>query len=78
VLIAAFALQRVSDLQVSTDGGKTWQSGLSRQTYNFFEKSSGFGASTVAVKVISVDGDSVVVKNVAVTGGNLVTAGSNF
>jgi len=70
--------QRVKDLQVSTDGGKTWKGGLTRQTYNYFEKSSGFGTNTVAVKAISVNGGSVIVKNIAVTGDNVVTAGSNF
>jgi hypothetical protein len=46
--------------------------------YNFFQQSSGFGVTSVAVKVISVDNDEVVVKNVEVVGGKLVTAGSNF
>lgn len=72
------SLQRVADLQVSTDGGSTWQSGLSRQDYNFFQESSGFGTTSVAVKVVSIDGDEVVVDDVNVTGGTLVTATANF
>ena len=70
--------QAIADLQVSTDGGRTWKGGLTRQDYNFFENSSGFGTSSVDVRVLSVDGDAVVVKNVAVTSGNLVTGSRNF
>lgn len=67
----------VASLEVSTDGGSTWQ-GTTRQTYNFFENSAGFGTTTVDVKVTSTSGDSVVVKNVNVASGASTTAGSNF
>lgn len=70
--------QRVADLQYSTDGGKTWNSGLQRQSYNYFELSSGTGADSVAVRAESVDGDRVVVKDVKVSGGNLVEGSANF
>lgn len=70
--------QRVQDLQVSTDGGRSWQSGLNRMQYNFFENSSGFGSDTVSVKAIAEDGSTVVVNDIAVQGGNTKTAGSNF
>lgn len=46
--------------------------------YNFFQKSSGFGATIVAVKVVSIDGDEVAIKGCSVTGGQLCTATSNF
>ncbi|KAI5367703.1 putative rlpA-like protein, double-psi beta-barrel [Septoria linicola] len=72
------ANKRVATLQYSTDGGKTWKGGLTRKPYNFFELSSGTGSNTVAVRAESEDGDRVVVKNVAVTGGNLVTGTGNF
>ncbi|GIK00309.1 hypothetical protein Aspvir_004331 [Aspergillus viridinutans] len=36
------AAEPVAKLEVSTDGGKTWQ-GTTRTSYNFFEMSSGFG-----------------------------------
>ena len=71
-------IQAVDDLQVSTDSGSNWQSGLTRQTYNYFEKSSGFGTSTVWVKAISDENDEVIIKDVAVTASALVTASSNF
>ena len=71
------ANKRVSSLEVSTDGGSTWQP-TTRQTYNFFENSSGFGTTNVDVKVTSIDGDVVIVKNVDVTPGSVVTASSNF
>ncbi|KAK4505036.1 hypothetical protein PRZ48_002999 [Zasmidium cellare] len=72
------ANERVSDLQVSTDGGSTWQSGLTRQDYNYFEQSSGFGTDNVAIKAISVDGGSVVVKGCSVTGGSTKGGSGNF
>jgi hypothetical protein len=71
------ANKAVTSLEVSTDGGNTWQ-GTTRQVYNFFENSSGFGTTMVDVRVTSTDGDVVVVKNVGVGGGESVTATSNF
>ncbi|KAH6656295.1 RlpA-like double-psi beta-barrel-protein domain-containing protein-containing protein [Truncatella angustata] len=69
--------QPVSKLEVSTDGGSTWQA-TTRQDYNFFEKSSGFGTDTVAVRVTGSNGKTVVVKNVSVASGVSVTASENF
>lgn len=46
--------------------------------YNFFQQSSGFGATSVSVKVISEDGDEVVASDCGVTDGQLCTAASNF
>jgi hypothetical protein len=71
------ANKRVTSLEVSTDGGKTWQQ-TTRQSYNFFENSSGFGTSSVDVKVTSVDGDVVIVNDVQVTPDSVVTASANF
>ncbi|RDL36156.1 uncharacterized protein BP5553_06768 [Venustampulla echinocandica] len=71
------ANRAVAKLEVSTDGGSTWQS-TSRQTYNFFENSSGFGTAAVDVKVTSADGEVVIVKNVPVNSDESVTASSNF
>ncbi|KXT17386.1 hypothetical protein AC579_3859 [Pseudocercospora musae] len=70
--------KRTADLQVSSDGGSTWTSGLTRQDYNFFELSSGTGSDTVAVKVESIDGDQVIVKGISVTGGNSQVASGNY
>jgi len=71
------ANKRVTSLEVSTDSGSTWQS-TTRQTYNFFENSSGFGTTTVDIKVTSIDGDVVIVENVDVTPDSVVTAFANF
>lgn len=71
------ANKRVKSLEVSTDGGSSWQS-TARQDYNFFENSMGFGTTTVDVKVTSVDGDVVIVKSVGISSGSIVTASSNF
>ncbi|PBP27404.1 carbohydrate-binding module family 63 protein [Diplocarpon rosae] len=67
----------VTKLEVSTDGGNTWTL-TDRQKYNFFENPSGFGTTSVSVRVTSVDGDTVVVDNVEVAPGVSVTAPSNF
>jgi hypothetical protein len=67
----------VKSLEVSTNGGSTWQA-TARQTYNFFENSAGFGITTVDVRVTSIDGDTVIVKNVAISAGASTTADSNF
>ncbi|KAJ5360390.1 Barwin-related endoglucanase [Penicillium concentricum] len=71
------ANEPVASLDVSTDGGSTWQ-GTSRQYYNFFENSAGFGTSTVDVRITGASGKTVVVKNVGVGSGNVVTANSNL
>ncbi|KAI1076430.1 RlpA-like double-psi beta-barrel-protein domain-containing protein-containing protein [Whalleya microplaca] len=69
--------QPVSTLEVSTDGGKTWQ-GTTRVDYGYFEKSSGFGVATVDIRVTSTSGKTIVVKNFTVKSDAQVTAGSNF
>jgi expansin (peptidoglycan-binding protein) len=67
----------VSKLEVSTDNGSTWQA-TTRQEYNYFENSSGFGTESVDVKVTSTSGGSIVVKGVSVAASSTKTAGSNF
>ncbi|KIM95510.1 carbohydrate-binding module family 63 protein [Oidiodendron maius Zn] len=74
---AVNANQGVSSLEVSTDGGSTWQS-TTRQTYNFFENSAGFGTTTVDIKVTSDSGDVVIVNDVNISSGASTTASSNF
>jgi hypothetical protein len=71
------ANKRVTSLEVSTNGGSTWQQ-TTRQSYNFFENASGFGTSSVDVRITSVDGDVVIVNNVEVTPDLVVTASANF
>lgn len=67
----------VSKFEVSADGGATWQA-TTRATYNFFENTSGFGTTSVDVRITSVDGDVVTVNNVEVSSGASTTAGGNF
>lgn len=71
------AAEGVSKLEVSTDGSKTWKS-TTRTTYNFFENSSGFGTTSVDVRVTGLSGSTVIIKNVAVTPGLVVTASGNL
>ncbi|THV49753.1 hypothetical protein BGAL_0180g00010 [Botrytis galanthina] len=70
------AAEGVAKLDVSTDGGSTWQS-TTRTTYNYFEHSAGYG-SKVNVRVTGLSGKTVTINNVAVTPGNLVTASGNL
>ncbi|GAB7351284.1 hypothetical protein MBLNU459_g1701t1 [Dothideomycetes sp. NU459] len=71
------AKRRTSNLQVSIDEGSTWLS-TTRQTYNFFEISSGAGATTAWIKVTSHVGTTVIVKNVPMTSDTVVKASSNY
>ncbi|KAM0332179.1 hypothetical protein ACHAQA_002454 [Verticillium albo-atrum] len=71
------ASERVAKLEVSTNSGSTWKS-TQRKDYNFFEEPSGFGTSFVDVRVTSVSGKVVVVRNVEVASDAHKTASSNF
>ena len=71
------ANEPVTALDVSTDGGSTWQS-TTRTDYNYFENSSGFGVNTVDVRVTGKSGNTVVVKNVSCESSTEVTASSNL
>ncbi|EAW12821.1 putative extracellular cellulase CelA/allergen Asp F7-like [Aspergillus clavatus NRRL 1] len=71
------ANEPVASLEVSTNGGSTWQP-TTRTYYNFFENASGFGADTVDVRVTGVSGKSLTVKNVGVGSSSSVTASSNL
>ncbi|KAJ4363321.1 hypothetical protein N0V95_001094 [Ascochyta clinopodiicola] len=67
----------VKSLEVSTDGGKTWKQ-TQRQDYNYFQNSSGFGTTSVDVKVTSTNGKSIIVKNVSIAPLTTKAAASNF
>lgn len=71
------ANEAVATLEVSTDGGKTWQA-AKRQDYNYFENSSGFGATKQSIRVTSASGKTVVVDNVGVESDSQIKASSNF
>ena len=72
------ANNQVTALEVSTDGGKSWQ-GTQRQDYNYFEKSGGggFGADTMNVRVSCSNGQKVVLQNIGVTDSASYTASGN-
>ncbi|KAL4933139.1 putative extracellular cellulase CelA/allergen Asp F7-like [Aspergillus undulatus] len=71
------ANEAVSSLEVSTDGGSTWQS-TQRSDYNFFENDAGFGSETVDVRVTGKSGGTVVVKGVSAESGSSVEADGNL
>lgn len=70
------ANEAIETLEVSTDGGSTWQS-TTRTDYNFFENSSGFGTDTVDVRVTGSSGTTVTVNDVSVESDSKTTASSN-
>lgn len=69
--------RRTAKLEASTDGGKTWKE-ATRTTYNFYEISSGVGASTADIRVTSHTGTTVVVKDVPMQGDATKTGPSNY
>ncbi|KAK5168684.1 uncharacterized protein LTR77_005993 [Saxophila tyrrhenica] len=71
------ANHRVSKMEVSTNKGRSWQS-AKRTEYNFFEISSGVGASSAWIRVTSNTGHSVVVQNVPMTANATKKAKKNF
>ncbi|KAF4556812.1 Hypothetical protein D9617_1g086940 [Elsinoe fawcettii] len=70
--------RRTTKLEVSTDAGKTYKAVSNRQTYNFFELSSGVGKTSAWIRVTSETGSQVVVKDVPMTSDKIVTAGGNY
>ncbi|KAK5125465.1 hypothetical protein LTR85_000574 [Meristemomyces frigidus] len=71
------AHRRTAKLEVSTDEGSTWIA-TTRQSYNFFEISSGVGASTAWIRATSHVGTTVVVKDVSMTSDAMATATANY
>ncbi|KAM0300898.1 hypothetical protein HYE67_004822 [Fusarium culmorum] len=67
----------VKSVEVSVNGGKTWQK-TQRKDYNFFENPAGFGKTSVDVKITSSTGKTIVVNNVGVTPDAQYKAKSNF
>lgn len=62
--------QPVTALDVSTDGGKSWQA-TTRKDYNYFQKAGGgggFGTSSVTVRITCQDGKKVVAPGIGVDG----------
>ena len=71
------ARRRTSKMEVSTDQGHSWTA-TERQTYNFFEISSGVGASSAWVRVTSQVGQKIVVKGVSMQSDAVVKASKNY
>jgi hypothetical protein len=71
------ATYRTSKLEVSTDQGSTWQP-TTRNVNNFFEASGALSADTAWVKVTSVEGSSVVVKDVKLVPKSSTAATENY
>lgn len=72
------ANRRTAKLEISPAGANAWTA-LPRQTYNYFEASSGTGgASSVDVRVTSHVGTVVVVQGVPAQGGAVKKAGANY
>lgn len=70
----------VKSLEVSVDGGKTWQQ-TQRRDYNFFQKldRKGFGTKAVDIRITSTTSQTIIIKNVnADQGGKSFKASSNF
>ncbi|KAL1878967.1 hypothetical protein Plec18167_004262 [Paecilomyces lecythidis] len=67
----------VKALEVSTDGGKTWQQ-TTRTSYNYFEKDGGFGSSNIDVRVTSESGEKLIVQNANPASNAATTATANF
>lgn len=69
--------RRTAKLEASTDGGKTWKE-ATRTTYNFYEITSGVGASTADIRVTSHVGTTVVIKGVPMQGDAVKAGPSNY
>ena len=69
--------RRTAKLEVSTNGGKSWTA-ATRTTYNFFEITSGVGASSAKVRVTSHTGTTVVIDNVPMTPDAVIKASKNY
>ena len=69
--------RRTKSLEVSTNQGRTWKH-TQRKDYNFFEISSGVGASSAWIRVTSRSGAKVVVKGVPMVANAVKKASKNY
>lgn len=67
----------VDTLEVSTNGGRSWQS-TSRTYYNFFERQDGFGIDIVDVRVTAANGESIIIDGVSVASNSEMSIRDNF
>jgi expansin (peptidoglycan-binding protein) len=68
---------RTAKLEASSDQGLTWKA-ASLNNYNIFALDGTLPSDTAWVRVTSVAGDSVVVKDVALKSGEVTTATANY
>ncbi|KAI7156491.1 hypothetical protein KC352_g27516 [Hortaea werneckii] len=73
------ARRRTAKMEVSADGGETWQETV-RDTNNFFKLPSngGTGTETALIRVTSHTGTQVEVKEVDMTSGKKTVAQDNY
>jgi expansin (peptidoglycan-binding protein) len=71
------ATLRTAKLEVSSDSGKTWK-GTERDTNNFFVASGTLPSTTAWVKVTSVSGEVVTVKDVNLASDVSTVATENY
>jgi len=67
----------VKSLEVSIDGGSTWQA-TNRKDYNFFENPSGFSTKTVDIRITSTTSKTIIIHNVGVDSDAEYKANTNF
>ncbi|EED20664.1 extracellular cellulase CelA/allergen Asp F7-like, putative [Talaromyces stipitatus ATCC 10500] len=68
---------RTSKLEVSSDSGKTWEAAV-LDNYNIWTLSGTLPDNTAWVRVTSVNGDQVIVENVALQSGVTTKAAENY
>jgi expansin len=68
---------RTAKLEVSSDGGNTWQQ-TTRELYNFFVLDGVLPSDTATVRVTSVTGSQVVIENVDAGAGQDTSATENY
>lgn len=68
----------LTGLDISADGGNTWQPTV-RKEYNYFEKGSsgGFGEDTLVVRISCSNGRRVILPDVSMAGGAKTVAPVN-
>ena len=72
------ATRRTSTLEVSSDGGATWQPTERQAGDNFFQLASGTGSNKVDIRVTSHINTQVVIKDVPVVGDQATAATENY
>lgn len=71
------ARERTAKLEVSSDGGKTWQ-GTTFNNYNMFVLDGTLPGDTATVRVTSVTGSQVIVDNVVLKSEAITKASENY